>query len=64
MKKFSVDVDVTYRATITVEAEDWEEALDIADDMYLDGYDDLNDAICEAIKDNNIVDHDIYVREY
>ena len=59
MKEFRIEVDVTYRAIITVEAEEWEEAFDIAEDMYYEGA--LDDKIDKALSENNIVDHDIRV---
>ena len=59
MKEFHIEVDVTYRAIVTVEAEEWEEAFDIAEDMYYEGA--LDDKIDKALSENNIVDHDIRV---
>ena len=61
MESFDIEVNVTFTYNKTVEAEDWEQAYDIAVQELFDGNDD--EKIQEAF-DEGFTDHDIYIKGF
>ena len=59
-KDYNIQLQLTYTVNVWVEAEDWEEAYDIANQRYHDG--DYDDEIVSTIQNDSPSDCDIFVR--